>query len=408
VNQLPTDPGADGSRRAWLPCPNCDHGRDCPQCQSSQNCKTHWQYLLANAGTQVSLQCPACAQVRTVDTAQIRRRKPERCRISLRCHARDVVVHPNGEHIYATTAKSVEVIDRRHRVVASIPVDIGWKRTMVSPDGSRIYVTGYDGSMAIINTVDYTVTTVGRDPNTAQVVSPDDSYVYSAHNQGCNSWVSAMNHDGTTAAIVPVDSYAGALTLSPDAGRLYVASSKPQSRQRRGHGSISVIDTATFTFTEVIPMRFSPDTVISSPDGSTLYTAHYTKNAISAIKLDSLSHKVIRLDDAPLDVAAGPDGERVYVTNLHSIALIDTATHFAESVPTGDLPRHLHVSSSGKRAYVADLRLNRIWVLDPVDKAIIAAVDLGRNPEALALSADEELCYVADRSTPTLSVVSLT
>jgi DNA-binding beta-propeller fold protein YncE len=96
------------------------------------------------------------------------------------------------------------------------------------------------------------------------------------------------------------------------------------------------------------------------------------------------------------------------VTNLHSIALIDTATHFAESVPTGDLPRHLHVSSSGKRAYVADLRLNRIWVLDPVDKAIIAAVDLGRNPEALALSADEELCYVADRSTPTLSVVSLT
>jgi sugar lactone lactonase YvrE len=46
-------------------------------------------------------------------------------------------------------------------------------------------------------------------------------------------------------------------------------------------------------------------------------------------------------------------------------------------------------------------------VLDPLDKTVIATVDLGRNPEALALSADEELLYVADRLTPTLAVISL-
>jgi YVTN family beta-propeller protein len=320
---------------------------------------------------------------------------------------RDVVISPDGANVYATTAKSVNVIDLAHRVVATIPVDVDAKSTMVSPHGSLVYVTGYDGSIAIIDVVDYTVRTIDRDASTAQVVSPEDGYVYSAHNQGRNCWVSAMSDDGTTAAVVPVDSYANALTLGPDGGRLYVASSKPQSHQRRGHGSISVIDTATFTLIEVIAMRFAPDSIRVSPDGSTLYATHYNKNAISAIDLDSLCHKLIRLDDAPLDVAASPDGEHVYVTNLHSVALIDTATYGMESVPTGDLPRQLDISGDGKRAYVTDFRLNSISVLDPVNKAVIAVVDLGRNPEALALSANKELLYVADYSTPTLIVISL-
>jgi len=299
------------------------------------------------------------------------------------------------------------VIDRAHRIVATIPVDVDAKSTMVSHHGSLVYVTGYDGSIAIFDAVDHTVRTVERDASTAQVVSPEDGYVYSAHNQGRNCWVSAMGVDGTTAAVVPVDSYASALALSPDGGRLYVASSKPQSHQLRGHGSISIIDTATFTLIEVIAMQSAPDDVSVSPDGSTLYATHYHKNAISAIALESLCRRMIRLDDAPIDVVASPDGAHVYVTNLHSVALIDTATYGAESVPTGKLPRHVDISSDGKRAYVTDFRLNCVSVLDPLDKTVIATVDLGRNPEALALSADEELLYVADRLTPTLAVISL-
>ena len=327
--------------------------------------------------------------------------------VPLDCHARHVVVSPDGEHIYATTAQSVNVIDRAHRVVASIPVDVEPKRTMVSPDGSRIYVTGYNGSISIINAVDYTVRTVVRDASMAEAVSPDDNYVYLAHSQGRNCWVSAMSADGTTATAVPVDSYAGALTLSPDGGRLYVASSKPRSTNQHGHGSISVIDTATFALIYVIAMQYSPDTLIVSPDGSRLYATHYNKNAISAIELASYSQTVIGLDDAPLDVAVSPDGDQLYVTNLHSLALIDTATNVAESMPIGDLPRLLHITGDGKQAYVADFGRHSVWVVDPVNKTIITTVDLGRDTETLALSADEELVYVADYLAPTLTVVSL-
>ena len=320
--------------------------------------------------------------------------------IPLGCHARNIVVSPDGDHIYATTAKSVDVIDRAHRVVASIPVDVEPKRTLVSPDGSRVYVIGDSGSISIINAVDYTVRTVARDASTAEVVSPDDNYVYLAHNQGRNCWVSAMSDDGTTATAVPVDSYASALTLSPDGGRLYVASSSPRSTHQRLRGSISVIDTATFTLIDVIPMRFSPDTIVVSPDGSTVYATHYNNNAVSAIEIASRSHTLIGLDNAPIDVAVSPDGDQLYVTNLHSLALIDTATNVAESVPIGDLPRHLHISGDGKQSYVTDFDRHSVWVLDPVNKTIINTVDLDRNSEAVALSADEEFVYVADYLAP--------
>ena len=45
--------------------------------------------------------------------------------------------------------------------------------------------------------------------------------------------------------------------------------------------------------------------------------------------------------------------------------------------------------------------------MGPVNKTIMTTVDLGRNPEALALSADEEFLYVADHLDPTLTVISL-
>ena len=68
--------------------------------------------------------------------------------------------------------------------------------------------------MSIINAVDHTVRTVGGQASTAEAISPHDNYVYLVHNQGRNCWESVISDDGTTATVVPVHSYASALTLS--------------------------------------------------------------------------------------------------------------------------------------------------------------------------------------------------
>ncbi|BBY37247.1 hypothetical protein MMAN_13810 [Mycobacterium mantenii] len=73
---LPIDPTADRGRRAWLPCPSCDHGATCGECRSSRNCDTHWQYLLSNRGTLVHLQCSDCGHLWSTDTH--RRTRPKR------------------------------------------------------------------------------------------------------------------------------------------------------------------------------------------------------------------------------------------------------------------------------------------------------------------------------------------
>ena len=65
---LPIDPTADRSRRAWLPCPVCEH--DCGDCRSSTNCDVHWQYLLSNQATLVHLQCPTCGTLWSTDTRE--------------------------------------------------------------------------------------------------------------------------------------------------------------------------------------------------------------------------------------------------------------------------------------------------------------------------------------------------
>jgi hypothetical protein len=70
---LPIDPQADRSRRAWLACPNCDHGAACAECRSGRNCHTHWQYLIGNNAAVLHLQCPTCAHFWSLDTRPRRR-----------------------------------------------------------------------------------------------------------------------------------------------------------------------------------------------------------------------------------------------------------------------------------------------------------------------------------------------
>lgn len=72
---LPIDPTADRGRRAWLPCPGCDHATGCGDCEQRKNCATHWQYLLSNKGTLVHLQCSGCGYLWSTDTRRQARRQ---------------------------------------------------------------------------------------------------------------------------------------------------------------------------------------------------------------------------------------------------------------------------------------------------------------------------------------------
>ncbi|MCW2653110.1 MAG: hypothetical protein JWR32_4086 [Mycobacterium sp.] len=419
---LPIDPDADGSRRAWLTCPNCNQGDGCAECESRRNCDTHWQYLLRNEGTRLLLQCPACTHLWTVDTkadrhatsipdAGERTREPVVTTIPLGVRVCDIAVSPGNDQLYIATTDSVMAISAFHHVVATIPTGHDVKRLSMSGDGRILYVTDYDGSLTIINTADNTASSVVNSPSTAEVVSPDGKYIYSAHHpmlgEGDSSWISVIDADGTKVAMVPVDSYAADLDVSPDGSRLYVVTRERSSYYQYCSGSVSVIDTDAHTVVDTIEVPVSPSTVTVSPDGSGLYVTHYDTNAVSSIDLARQCATSVSPVDAPLSAAVRPDGTQLYVTCLDALVVVDTVTNLAESVRAGDLPRRLQFSGDGKRAYITDFGHHAVSVIDTISNAVLDTIDVGGDPEAVALSADGERLYVADYWAGTVTVISV-
>ena len=239
--------------------------------------------------------------------------------ISLGGPAGEVATSPDGNYVYVLLADSVKVISQLHHVVATYPTGAHPKNMVVSADGTRIYVTGYDGSMSIISTADNSVKTVVLNRSTAEIVSPDGDYIYLAHSgmvEGTrNSWISVVTADGATVAVVPVHRHATGLGVSPDGSQLYVAS-RQSSSYLDWRGSISVIDTETYRVMDSIAVELAPDTVTVSRDGTRLYATHYHKNSISIIDLETraVTRRVLR--DAPIDLALSPDDGFAYVTCL--------------------------------------------------------------------------------------------
>ena len=113
---MPNDADADSSRRAWTPCPNCNHGSDCQECRNNHTCHTHWHYLLKIEDTRVSRECPTCAHLWTVDAIAeelLDGRGQETAEaviatISLGGPAGEVATSPDGNYVYVLLADSVK------------------------------------------------------------------------------------------------------------------------------------------------------------------------------------------------------------------------------------------------------------------------------------------------------------
>ena len=298
MSHLPNDPDDDISRHAWQPCPNCHHGHECRQCRNNQNCQIHRQHLLNSKGSRVSLQCPRCAHVWMDDVIAgelvAGHRSQEEAQavgatISLGGRAGQVASSPDGNCVYVLVADAVKVINRSHHIVATYRTGPDPKNIIVSADGTRLYVTGYDGCTSIISTADNTVKTfVLERLSTAEVVSADGNYIYMAHSGTTggtqSNRISIIGADGTRVAVVPVDGHTTGLGASPDGSHLYVSARRSLS-SLDWRGLITVIDTDTHRIVDKIAVELAPDTVTVSPDGAHLYATHYHNNAVSIMDL---------------------------------------------------------------------------------------------------------------------------
>ena len=242
------------------------------------------------------------------------------------------------------------------------------------------------------------------------VLSPDGRHLYVAHDQitdGGTGVVSVIDIvSATTVAVVPVNDVA-ALAISRDGARLYAVSCERHTYYQYPAGRLTVIDTASHAVVETIAVGACPETVAASPDGAYLYITHYDTNSVSAVNRTTGSVTALALRDAPLAVVFTPDSAHAYVCNVGSLTVIDTASHDAEDIHVGDLPRGLRLSPDGKRAYITYLGDGTLSVVDTITNSVVTSVDVPGHPEAVAVSPDGERIYVGDYWSGAVAVIAV-
>jgi YVTN family beta-propeller protein len=172
-------------------------------------------------------------------------------------------------------------------------------------------------------------------------------------------------------------------------------------------GDVSVIDNATLRVVATIPLGLSPDDVIASPDGSTLYVSRIVRQDNGrptgrgeVVAIDPATRAIrwrASFGGVPNHLATSPDGKQLYVTIVSTgyVDIIDPARHaVVDSVDVGIGPHDIVVSPDGRRVYVGLIRGNKVTIFDAATHHIIRQIPFDAGVRPIAVTQDESRLFV--------------
>lgn len=254
-----------------------------------------------------------------------------------------LIVHPDGKRLYCNGFGGMSVIDIDTKsVVAVVPFSWGGQIAM-HPDGSTVYVaSGGDSSgnpdpkIMVIDTATNTVAgTIDVDGAYYLAVSPNGARLYvTGYNDELIWAVDTVSHSvvKTFAFNKPI----GGFVVDPDNSRLYVLG---EVQFGVTTSNVTVVDVATGTVTTGITFALGEELtdIAVAPDGSAIYASQLTGD-VSRIDAATMTvSDTVNIGNYAGAVAISPDGSRIYVTNRYN----NTVSALAQlHVPAGgiDLP----------------------------------------------------------------------
>lgn len=285
---------------------------------------------------------------------------------------------PDNSKLYVALnlKNAVAVIDTRTRaVLAQVPVGTYPYTTVVSRDGSKVYVSNWGGRIpGPGDTTDGTFAVV-VDPRTGIPISGTVSVIDTNTNKVVNT--------------ITVDRHPCGMALSPAGDRLYVTNANSDT--------VSVIDTSADEVSKSLVVTLStkktglvktpvlgssPNAVAVSPDGATIYVANASDNAIAVVDPNSASSNpvlgLIPTGWYPTAVTTSGGGQNLIVANGYgfgSVAPLASGTGRSYSDRSGEISIFPIPDATQLGNYTRQVRQNK-QVL-PVGAATAA---VGDNP----------------------------
>lgn len=349
-----------------------------------------------------------------------------------------IAVDPLTRSAYATSWQddSITVIDSSHTVAATVqlaPYHSGMSvlptGVAVDPDTHTAYVSSHgDGATHVFDTADYLV----GDPITMPPITWYSTGV-AVDSRVERAYVSNLGDGDAKGTIEVIDTARGEVTDSIPVGHIPAAVAVDTVNQavyavNRKDNTMSVIDAVAKTVTATIDVGAAPTAVAVDSVAATVFVVNRTDGTVSVVdaKTNSIT-AVIEVGDEPSAVAVDADTHTAYVAldGADSVAVItvgnvtngqssvsagpdeNTTTHheLAATIEVGRNPNRVAIDPAARRLYVTHYEDAQLSVVDTTTHAVVARIDVGSSPSGVAVDPELHTAYVGGWDDGTVSVI---
>lgn len=260
---------------------------------------------------------------------------------------------------------------------------------------------------------------VGIDANHGAAVAPDGSRIFVSNE--ADSTLDVVN--GQTLNVITkikTSGHPNNIAISQDGRFVYVSIHTKQ-------GAVDVVDTGTLAVVKSIPVKGAVHNTYLTPDGRFIVAASVAGDEFTVIDRSTLEPLwTANFDDGvrPMAFETNPDGSTkrafLQLTKFHGFVAVDFATHkevARVALPkiregkkenfVGGIASHGMAISANKRLVITSRLNSAVYVYSLPDLALLGEVDVGRQPEWAAASADGKTVYVANAGSNDVSVVDV-
>lgn len=254
-------------------------------------------------------------------------------------------------------------------------------------------------------------------------LSPDGKYLAVLHCGAGDHEVTVFETEAMqrlSRTLLP-NAYYG-IVFSRDASRLYLSGGESEV--------VHIFQFASGYLFAPESIRLAPENdrrvpcgIALSPNGRRMIVCETWGNAVCLVDLDTrtLAHRLqLAKEKRPYDCKFSTDGTTAYVSlwGAAAVAVISVEPDklaLKTTIPTGDHPNELAISSDGMRLFVANANVNTVSVVstssgrieETLNTALYPDAPEGSTPNSLAISPDGTRLYIANADNNALAVFNI-